>query len=1529
MELHVWIIFLAISLASFAVEVDSSCAPASAYTIKTTGCTDSIPTPQDAKEGLPFLPECEEGNMKCFRVQSDSHVALFLSPTPYISNPATNDYYDIRIQDDTVFFRRNGIFIDDFQYADGNILSGTELCVYFTSDGTLSVGFKNGVTIASWQDTIGPIDVNYILVQKYNDPDGEEAEFQFCEGVLKLLSQNTIQSALDKTVDVTESALTTTDAENVIDNKFNGGIFDSNVCHEIEPACTTTNPLGIEDETVADNQITASSTSMAAGVNHAAHFARLNQARFEDGSTGSWTAGATDPNQWIQVDLGTPTPVSGIITQGRDGFDQWVTMFTVEYSRDCVTWQDVDNGMVFTGNTDQSTKVTNTFTTPVSATLIRIRPTGWNGVISMRFELIGCQTGDSEWLKIDLNEVYDIKAVTMLVGQENIACPPKWSQYGSGCYIVINTLVTWDAAQADCQSKGGNLVTVRTQGLWHGNDGGTDHFENFFTTQPNNVGGGGGQDCIAERREITGIVANDFGWYDDHCDNNPAGYICQISLCEVGQYLYGGKCYWEGTLNPDPEWQEAEDDCVANGGHLVTIDSAETQAFLNDWQSGGSNFWIGLTDQTTEGQWVWIEDPTTTIWTGTGTGTAVGGAYENWFTDQPNDAGGDQDCGFMRVADEEWADQDCDGTNFRYICQKSQPEPCSYQDPLVDAKVYVGSCDENAGASELDSIKRNMQCTPDVSSSEISSGSIPTSWVLRQCNNYQGQYVYIVKEGLTAPLRLCEIEVWGKEVDDADKPQVGFVRDLLSDLEATLADGSPYEATVRKSGGSASNKDEVCCSFAVTSLTDLNNMATKASVLVDETDDFDDTGVPYGGPYEFTKASSADIPIPLGVTVHNDFCPAPDEQFGYQINLLDSACAVADPSVPTYGTTLFVIENDDVTYCWKDITLSVREDTGFVTATLTRTGYTDGTSVAYIKTNDDVTGANMARANVDYEAITTSPNTEVVFEAEITELPVNLTILQDEECEMLDETFLLVIDSATEGKICKDINNNVLDTVRITTIHDDVVFRFQLASYRVTETKREVEVVVELENLVDGGIDRDVIIGVKSQPLNPSGSLIAAMPEDYQDIDEVLTITAGLTTASITVIVNDDKLVEADVESFQLILVKQPLNSSDCILGDQIMTHIMIEDDDCCWRVEEEEMTTNEGDGKVDISVTCARESASAVVPKYPVTAVLQIRATGVTGQPQATLSEDYTLSSITNITINSAISATSTWSFKTQDDTIAEPPEYLDVSLESAYDGELCGPLTTRVAIEDNDVSVRIASCGDDNRIPENGGKLRVILERIGDDSGSTSVLFYTDSKAETPDTGAGVGDYDYQNVVVTFPAFQNKIVQDIVINNDLEQENDETFEVFISKSSQNTVVDSTANSCEVTILDDDYDEPTPPTPSQGLGFGAIFIIIGSILAGLILIGGTLLCLVIRRRARGLSIVSKPPTGPQTEPDPFQLVPLGYGGNAYGLPRNGFGYPSTGFRLPRDAFGNVAVGNNNRYDFGYRNNDPYGFGYP
>ena len=42
-----------------------------------------------------------------------------------------------------------------------------------------------------------------------------------------------------------------------------------------------------------------------------------------------------------QVDLGRDYVVTAVATQGRDGFDQWVTSFALFHSRDGTQWLEV------------------------------------------------------------------------------------------------------------------------------------------------------------------------------------------------------------------------------------------------------------------------------------------------------------------------------------------------------------------------------------------------------------------------------------------------------------------------------------------------------------------------------------------------------------------------------------------------------------------------------------------------------------------------------------------------------------------------------------------------------------------------------------------------------------------------------------------------------------------------------------------------------------------------------------------------------------------------------------------------------------------------------------------------------------------------------------------------------------------------------------------------------------------------------------------------------------------------------------
>ena len=108
-------------------------------------------------------------------------------------------------------------------------------------------------------------------------------------------------------------------------------------------------------------------------------------------SAGGWCSLTNTVGSWIQLDNGKIGSISGVITQGRKGTDQWVKSFKVKYKDESGSWWDID-GKTFPGNTDRNTKVTTTFSKPVRARYIRIYPQTIHGHMSMRVDMIGGST---------------------------------------------------------------------------------------------------------------------------------------------------------------------------------------------------------------------------------------------------------------------------------------------------------------------------------------------------------------------------------------------------------------------------------------------------------------------------------------------------------------------------------------------------------------------------------------------------------------------------------------------------------------------------------------------------------------------------------------------------------------------------------------------------------------------------------------------------------------------------------------------------------------------------------------------------------------------------------------------------------------------------------------------------------------------------------------------------------------------------------------------------------------------------------
>ncbi|XP_031566311.1 EGF-like repeat and discoidin I-like domain-containing protein 3 isoform X2 [Actinia tenebrosa] len=149
-------------------------------------------------------------------------------------------------------------------------------------------------------------------------------------------------------------------------------------------------PLGVEDGRVPGQFFSASSI---ASNHYKAEYSRLNSVA-SGARKGAWAAKVANVNQWLQVDLGRPSTVTKIVTQGRQDALQYVQSYKVSYSFDGSHWtyyrlQD-GHVEVFGGNADKNSLQFNHFSPAIHAKFIRIHPLTWVGHISMRFELYGC-----------------------------------------------------------------------------------------------------------------------------------------------------------------------------------------------------------------------------------------------------------------------------------------------------------------------------------------------------------------------------------------------------------------------------------------------------------------------------------------------------------------------------------------------------------------------------------------------------------------------------------------------------------------------------------------------------------------------------------------------------------------------------------------------------------------------------------------------------------------------------------------------------------------------------------------------------------------------------------------------------------------------------------------------------------------------------------------------------------------------------------------------------------------------------------
>ena len=64
---------------------------------------------------------------------------------------------------------------------------------------------------------------------------------------------------------------------------------------------------------------------------------RLNQMS-QPNILGGWVALESDKEPWLQISLYRQTSITGVIVQGREDEDQWVTSYKVQTSLDGTSW---------------------------------------------------------------------------------------------------------------------------------------------------------------------------------------------------------------------------------------------------------------------------------------------------------------------------------------------------------------------------------------------------------------------------------------------------------------------------------------------------------------------------------------------------------------------------------------------------------------------------------------------------------------------------------------------------------------------------------------------------------------------------------------------------------------------------------------------------------------------------------------------------------------------------------------------------------------------------------------------------------------------------------------------------------------------------------------------------------------------------------------------------------------------------------------------------------------------------------------
>ncbi|XP_052760385.1 macrophage mannose receptor 1-like [Mya arenaria] len=276
------------------------------------------------------------------------------------------------------------------------------------------------------------------------------------------------------------------------------------------------------------------------------------------------------------------------------------------------------------------------------------------------------------------------------------------------CYELVHTPTSWTSAEGDCQRRGGHLVHINNDNqqnrlydvvkqyhhnhVWIGlNDRATEeHFVWSSESPVNYTHWHPGRDSLLPEillhEDCVRIdMAYNGQWEDTPCGDD-YGYICEfatsllaatttavpntqldtdgdVHVCPsrvqyyaqtnhltVGQF--NQSCY--ELLKTTMTWGNADDICRRSGGHLVSINDATEQQYIQGFMmrhDPRSTVWVGLFDKGSEGVYHWLSGEKVT--------------YTNWVSGHVDH--GSKDCVILDPArGGVWDDGDCSPGLFMF-----------------------------------------------------------------------------------------------------------------------------------------------------------------------------------------------------------------------------------------------------------------------------------------------------------------------------------------------------------------------------------------------------------------------------------------------------------------------------------------------------------------------------------------------------------------------------------------------------------------------------------------------------------------------------------------------------------------------------------------------------------------------------------------------------------------------------------------------------------------------------------------------